>query len=102
MYALFKSSLALITLSAICGTIVLSSIFLPSNGTEPRDVCIVVEGTQGFLPINPNEGGTIVYSCDIKWDLALFYIAVFGFPPGILSFCVIAIVMRTLVQRNRR
>ena len=101
MYALFKASFALITLTAICGTVVLSSIFLPSDGTEPRDVCIVVEGTQGLLPINPNEGGTIVYSCDIKWDLALFYIAIFGFPLSILCMPVILLVMRALVQRNR-
>jgi hypothetical protein len=99
VYALFKATLSLIILSMTCGIIVLSAILVPSEGTEPRDICILVEGTQGLLPINPNEGGSIVYSCDINWDLALFYIAVFGFPLGLVSFGVLFMV-RTLVHRR--
>lgn len=98
---ILKASIALISLSAICGTIILSAIFIPSNGNEPRDICIEVEGAHGFLPINPNEGGNIVYSCDIKWDLAVFYIAVFGLLPGAMSFFVFMLIMRA-VHRKRR
>lgn len=99
---LLKASTALITLSAICGTIVLGAIFIPSNGNEPRDICIEVEGTHGFLPINPNEGGNIVYSCDIQWDLALFYIAVFGLLPSAVFYCLFIFFMRAVVHRNRQ
>ena len=38
----------------------LLSMLIPSGGTEPRAVCDFVEGTRGLLPLNPNEGGTVV------------------------------------------
>lgn len=31
-----------------------------------RDICDYVVGTGGMLQINPNEGGTIVYSCNLR------------------------------------
>lgn len=52
----------------------LLSMLLPSGGTEPRGICDFVEGTQGLLPLNPNEGGSVVYSCDPNFVLLLWYI----------------------------
>jgi hypothetical protein len=102
MYALLKSCFTLIVLGGICGLIVLGTILIPSDGTEPREVCILVKGTQGILPINQNNGGSIVYSCDINWELALLYIAFFGFPLAMISMILIWFIMRTLVQRKRQ
>lgn len=100
LYALLKATVQLAVLSTICGVVVLGSIIIPSDWTEPRDICIFVEGTGGLLPVNPNEGGSIVYSCDVNWRLASFYIAVFGLPLGLVCF-VILCAARALVQRRR-
>lgn len=56
------------------GSIVFLSIFIPSNGTEPRDACTYVVGTNGLIPLNPNEGGTVSYSCDPNFGIIVFYI----------------------------
>ena len=40
-----------------------------------RELCDYVEGTGGMLPINPNEGGTIVYSCNLRPAMTALAIA---------------------------
>lgn len=55
------------------------SIFLGTDGTRPAGVCTFLEGEGGLLPLNPNEGGSIAYSCTPNWSLLLFY----GITPGV-------------------
>lgn len=40
-----------------------------------RELCDYVKGTGGMLPINPNEGGTIVYSCNLRPGMTALAIA---------------------------
>lgn len=62
----------------LLSTVVLGLIFAGSDGTEPRGICEFVDGAGGFLPLNPNEGGTRSYSCSVNMTLAAFYIGTLG------------------------
>lgn len=68
----------------------LLSMLLPSGGTEPRGVCDFVQGTGGLLPLNPNEGGTIVYSCNPNFGLLFWYISM----PAVIVASVWFLVVR--------
>lgn len=62
----------------VSGAIMLGLIIVGSDGTEPRGICEFVGGDGGFLPLNPNKGGTYSYSCDLNMPLAAFYILAIG------------------------
>jgi len=46
------------------GCILIVTILIQSDGLEPSGICQIVSGTEGLLPLNPNEGGTQIYSCN--------------------------------------
>lgn len=62
----------------LLSTAMLGLILAGSDGTEPRGICKFVAGDDGFLPLNPNEGGTHSYSCNVNITLATFYIGMLG------------------------
>lgn len=57
---------------------VLGRILAGSDGTEPWVICRFVAGDDGLLPLDPNEGGTRSYSCNVNITLATFYIGALG------------------------
>jgi len=67
-------------------------MLLPSGGTESRGVCDFVEGTRGLLPLNPNEGGSVVYSCDPNFGLLSWYV----FMPAVIVASVWFLVARSV------
>ena len=67
-----------LVLGLISSAIILGLIIAGSDGTEPRGLCEFVGGDKGFLPLNPNKGGTYTYSCDLNISLTTFYILVLG------------------------
>lgn len=90
--ALFAVLAVTVLLSLFTGTAVVA------HGLAYRDfgreLCDYVSGASGMLPINPNEGGTTAYSCNLKprlTGLYVFYYAVFWSPVMLaLSVPVIA------------
>lgn len=69
-----------------------------------RELCDYVSGTSGMLPINPNEGGTIAYSCNLKPQITgryVFYYSVF-WSPVMLALSVPAIAAGTFMVRTLR
>lgn len=67
-----------LVLGLVSSAIMLGLIIVGSDGTEPRGICEFVGGDGGFLPLNPNKGGSYSYSCDLNISLAAFYISVIG------------------------
>lgn len=60
-----------LTIGLAASLFLLASEMIYSDWTRPNGICDFVEGTGGLLPLNPNAGGTVVYSCDP--DLALLF-----------------------------
>ena len=56
-WKIYRDLLISIILGLTASTAMLLSILIPSDGTEPRDICHFVVGDAGLLPLNPNEGG---------------------------------------------
>lgn len=73
-------------LGLVAGVLVLGLMLVGSDGTEPRGVCEFVSGDAGLLPLDPNEGGTQSYSCDLNLSLAAFYILIPGMALSVLFY----------------
>lgn len=69
---------ASLAVGLLLSTAMLGLILAGSDGTEPRGICRFVDGDSGFLPLNPNEGGTRSYSCNVNMTPATFYIGTLG------------------------
>ncbi len=80
-----RASLSLL-LGLIAGVLVLGLMLVGSDGTEPRGICEFVGGDAGLLPLDPNEGGTHSYSCDLNLSLAAFYILIPGMALSVLFY----------------
>lgn len=51
-------------ISILASAIINAILLFLSKGMEPEDVCDFVPDTSGLLPLNPNDGGDTVYSCN--------------------------------------
>lgn len=93
---------AIFILTVAClGLAILGTILIPTDGTEPRGVCVFVDGDEGLLPLNPNTDDTYVYSCDLNWELGVFYVSVFGSQATVALF-VLVILVHGIVSATRR
>lgn len=88
-------------IGVVAGVVPLVDDMWGSGGLVPRGICHFVVGTGGLLPLNPNEGGTVVYSCNPDWPLVTFYILIVAIPLAILLFTVIRL-FRVVLGRIRR
>ncbi len=69
-----------------------------------RELCDYVRGNSGMLPINPDEGGTILYSCNLRpgiTALYVFYYSVFWLPVMIAAAVPVLIAGKYIVRRLR-
>lgn len=57
----------------LLGCVLVAVILAESKGLEPSGVCDIVNGNDGLLPLNPNEGGVTQYSCDPDFILGFMY-----------------------------
>ena len=73
-----KWAIKIISIGILLSAITFGSILVGSNGLEPNGVCDFVEGSDGLLPLNPNLGGTIIYSCDPNWGPLVFRVFILG------------------------
>lgn len=75
-----------LALGIVFSAVLLGFMLVGSDGTEPRGICVFVNGDNGLLPLNPNNGGTHYYSCDLNISLTAFYVLVTGIMLAILIF----------------
>ncbi|CCQ74811.1 protein of unknown function [Magnetospira sp. QH-2] len=79
--------------------LMLLSILMSSDGTEPRGICEFVKGDAGISAFNPNEGGKNDYSCIPNFLLITFYIMPFGVVFSGMFYILIAF-LKTLPSVN--
>lgn len=60
-------------IGVLFGCILIAAILVQSNGLEPSGICNIVNGNDGLLPLNPNEGGATQYSCDPNFLSGFMY-----------------------------
>lgn len=70
------------------------SILIDTDGTFPRDVCEFLPGADGLLPLNPNSGGSVDYSCNPNIAVSAFYIGL----PAIFLALVFHLLRRVLAN----
>ncbi|WP_419797344.1 MAG: hypothetical protein ACNI26_13595 [Terasakiella sp.] len=75
---LLKRIAQLYSIGVLFGCLLIATILIQSDGLEPSGVCEIVSGTEGLLPLNPNEGGIHIYSCNPDFLSAFLYACLAG------------------------
>lgn len=83
-------------IGVLVGVIVVGQILWVSDGLQPAGVCDFDAYGEGWLPLNPNAGGSTVYSCTPNLGLFAFYAA---FPALLAAAVTLAVGLLRLQKR---
>ena len=93
---MMKALVASILIGVLVGVIVVGQVLWVSDGLQPAGVCDFDAYGEGWLPLNPNAGGSTVYSCTPSLGLFAFYAA---FPALLAAAVTLAVGLLRLRAR---